>query len=68
MKLNYKLVTEILVNFIRRNKEKIGLRNVVVGVSGGIDSALSALLAVKALGKDRVLGMCCPTKRAAKRA
>jgi len=44
MKLNYKLVTEILVNFIKEETEKIGLRNVVVGVSGGIDSALSALL------------------------
>jgi NAD+ synthase len=66
MKLNYKLVTEILVNFIKEETEKIGLRNVVVGVSGGIDSALSALLAVKALGKDRVFGYVLPFKTSSK--
>ncbi|WP_172674772.1 NAD(+) synthase [Cellulosilyticum ruminicola] len=35
---------------------------VVVGLSGGIDSALTATLCVKALGKDKVLGVILPEK------
>ncbi|MBZ4644230.1 MAG: synthase [Deferribacteres bacterium] len=54
MNIDTKIVTEILCNFIKEETEKIGVKNVVVGLSGGIDSALSATLAVKALGKDRV--------------
>jgi NAD+ synthase len=34
----------------------------VVGVSGGIDSAVTAALSVKALGKDKVLGLLLPEK------
>src|SRR5919109_1096326 len=34
--------------------EKNGFRDIVVGVSGGIDSALTATLAVEALGPERV--------------
>jgi NAD+ synthase (glutamine-hydrolysing) len=39
---------------LRDYVEKNGFREVVVGVSGGIDSALTAALAVEALGPDRV--------------
>jgi len=34
----------------------------VVGISGGIDSALTATLSVRALGKDKVLGVFLPEK------
>src|SRR5712692_3181330 len=34
---------------------------VVVGISGGVDSALVAYLAVEALGRDRVLGILMPS-------
>ncbi|UOD35172.1 NAD+ synthase [Deferribacteraceae bacterium V6Fe1] len=54
MNINVELVTKILCNFIKEETEKIGVKNVVVGLSGGIDSALSATLAVRALGKERV--------------
>lgn len=54
MNINVELVTKILCNFIKEETEKIGVNNVIVGLSGGIDSALSATLAVKALGKERV--------------
>lgn len=37
-------------------------RGAVVGISGGIDSALTASLSVKAFGKDRVLGLILPEK------
>jgi NAD+ synthase len=35
---------------------------VVLGLSGGIDSSLSAVLAIKALGKDNVTGLILPYK------
>ena len=38
-----------------------GLKKVVLGLSGGIDSALTAALAVKALGADKVLGVLMPS-------
>jgi NAD+ synthase (glutamine-hydrolysing) len=39
---------------LRDYVEKNGFREIVIGVSGGIDSALTAALAVEALGPDRV--------------
>lgn len=54
MKLNLPLVTDILTNFIKDETNKIGLENVIVGLSGGIDSALSATLAARTLGKKNV--------------
>ncbi len=38
-----------------------GLTEAVVGLSGGIDSALTAAIAVEALGADRVLGVAMPS-------
>jgi len=43
-----------LINFIRDTVEREGRRGCVLGNSGGIDSALVAFLAVRALGKDKV--------------
>ncbi|MDP3921744.1 MAG: NAD+ synthase [Candidatus Omnitrophota bacterium] len=40
---------------------KNGFRKVVIGLSGGIDSAVVAALAVDALGKDAVLGVTMPS-------
>ena len=39
---------------------KCGFRKVVLGLSGGIDSALTAAIAVDALGKDNVIGVGMP--------
>jgi len=41
---------------------KCGFTHVVVGLSGGVDSALTAALAAAALGPDRVLGVSMPTR------
>jgi NAD+ synthase (glutamine-hydrolysing) len=51
-----------LVTGIRDNLVKQGLEAVVLGLSGGIDSAVAAALAVEALGPDRVLGAALPTR------
>jgi NAD+ synthase (glutamine-hydrolysing) len=41
---------------------KNGFANVVIGLSGGIDSALTAALCVEALGADRVHGVSMPSR------
>lgn len=51
-----------LVTGIRDNLAKQGLEAVVLGLSGGIDSAVAAALAVEALGPGRVLGAAMPTR------
>lgn len=58
--LDYGRVIEEMVSFIREKVEEAGASGVVVGISGGIDSATTAYLAVKALGKERVLGLIMP--------
>jgi NAD+ synthase (glutamine-hydrolysing) len=47
---------------IRDYVEKNGFEKVLIGLSGGIDSALVAALAVDALGPDRVHGVAMPSK------
>src|SRR5690606_23004323 len=41
---------------------KTGFRSVVLGLSGGIDSALVAVLAARALGPENVLGVAMPSR------
>src|SRR3990172_6591053 len=59
---NTKLLREILVSFICNEVEKTGLKRVVVGLSGGVDSSLSAMLAAEALGPKNVLAIMMPYK------
>ena len=54
LSLNAPLAVAVLASFIRDAVENSGTQGVVVGLSGGIDSALSAALAVQALGVGRV--------------
>jgi NAD+ synthase len=60
--LNYEIVEAILVNFIRNEVQKSGFSKVVLGLSGGVDSAVSCALATKALGKENVLAVMMPYK------
>lgn len=46
--------------FIREQIDGPGLGGAVVGISGGIDSAVTAALCVKALGRERVIGVWMP--------
>ncbi|MDA3945294.1 MAG: NAD+ synthase [Helicobacteraceae bacterium] len=48
----YALITDYLVRFIDDEVRKTGLKKVVLGLSGGIDSAVVAVLAHKAFGDD----------------
>ncbi|HTR43005.1 MAG TPA: NAD+ synthase [Pseudomonadales bacterium] len=47
---------------IRDYVRKCGFKAVILGLSGGIDSALTAVLAVDALGKENVLGVAMPAR------
>ncbi len=47
---------------IRDYLSKCGFRDVVLGLSGGIDSALTAALAVEALGAEHVTGIAMPSQ------
>jgi len=41
---------------------RLGRRGVVVGMSGGVDSSVCAALAVRAFGRERVLGLLMPER------
>jgi NAD+ synthetase len=53
-------VHEALVLGLRDYLGKCGFKQVVIGLSGGIDSAVTAALAVDALGQENVLGVTMP--------
>lgn len=53
--INTTLAEKIITGFIRDQIEKAGARGAVLGLSGGIDSALSAYLSARALGAENVL-------------
>jgi len=48
--------------FIRECVERWGFRGVVLGISGGVDSAVVGSLAVRSLGAQRVLGLFLPER------
>ena len=60
--LNMKEVHKELVDFLRENFKKNGFSKAVLGLSGGIDSALAAYLLRDALGKENVLAIMMPYK------
>jgi NAD+ synthase len=60
--INTDLVRKILVSFIRDEVTRVGLSRAVIGLSGGIDSALSCMLAIEALGEENVLAVRMPYK------
>jgi NAD+ synthetase len=51
-----------LVLGLRDYVHKCGFKSVVLGLSGGIDSALTAAIAVAAFGPDRVVGIAMPSR------
>ncbi|MBS0617238.1 MAG: NAD+ synthase [Spirochaetes bacterium] len=56
------LVTDALVRIVRAEVIKTGLTKAVLGVSGGVDSALSLAIAVRALGRENVRAVMLPYK------
>jgi len=58
--LNTDLVKDLLVRFVRDETHNAGFRRGVIGVSGGVDSAVSAYLSAEALGKESTIGVVMP--------
>ncbi|MFH1560729.1 MAG: NAD+ synthase [Chloroflexota bacterium] len=55
-------VYSALVVGTRDYVRKCGFQKVIIGLSGGVDSSLTAAVAVDALGKDNVLGVAMPSR------
>ena len=55
-------IYEALTLGARDYVQKNGFRKVLIGLSGGIDSALTAAIAVDALGKENVVGVTMPSQ------
>ena len=60
--INPNLARKILTGFIQSEITRAGFSKAVVGLSGGIDSALSCVLAAEALGPENVLAVRMPYK------
>ena len=60
--INTDVARQILTGFIRSEITRVGFSRAVIGLSGGIDSALSCVLAVEALGAENVLAVRMPYK------
>ena len=60
--INTDLACQILTGFIKSEITRVGFLRAVVGLSGGIDSALSCVLAAQALGPENVLAVRMPYK------
>ncbi len=55
-------IDEALVLGVRDYFSKCGFKSAVLGLSGGIDSAVTAAIAVEALGKENVVGISMPSQ------
>ncbi|MCD4844941.1 MAG: NAD+ synthase [Methanosarcinales archaeon] len=60
--LNPEETVTTITNFISSYIQQSGTKGAVIGLSGGIDSTITAYLSVKALGKENVLGILLPEK------
>ncbi|HEX2696699.1 MAG TPA: NAD+ synthase [Anaerolineales bacterium] len=58
--INTDLARKILTGFLKSEVTRVGFTRAVIGLSGGIDSALSCALAAEALGPENVLALRLP--------
>jgi NAD+ synthase len=62
LSINTDLARQILTGFIHTEITRTGIQRAVIALSGGIDSALSCILAAQALGPENVLAVRMPYK------
>ena len=60
MKINAAFIAKILTSFIREEMAKFNFSRGILGLSGGLDSSVSAYLAAEALGADNVTALILP--------
>jgi NAD+ synthase len=58
--LDVKVVRDMLVQFVRDETKNAGFHRGVIGLSGGVDSAVSAALTAEALGKEETVAVMLP--------
>ena len=58
--IDVQLAAGWLVSFLKEEFERRGFEKAVVGLSGGVDSAVTAFLAAQALGPENVIGVRMP--------
>ena len=66
LEIDAPMVERWLVEFLRDELTRRGFGKAIVGISGGVDSAVAATLAVRALGKDNVIGVRLPYRTSSK--
>ncbi|TAK63149.1 MAG: NAD+ synthase [Bacteroidetes bacterium] len=66
LELEASIVKKLLVDFIKDETHNAGFSKGVVGLSGGVDSAVTMALATEALGKDNVLAVMMPYRTSSK--
>ena len=59
--LDCELTAKAIRTFIKDYMDRIGIKKAVVGLSGGIDSTVTAYLAVEVFGKENLLGLIMPS-------
>lgn len=60
--IDYHKESQKIISFLQDYLKQSGFKRYILGVSGGVDSALSLALAVKAIGSDNVFGILLPYK------
>jgi NAD+ synthase len=60
--LDFARTSSLLQEFIAGCIRKASAEGIIIGLSGGLDSSVAAALCVRALGKERVLGLILPSK------
>ncbi len=60
MKIDGAFVEKVLTRFIREELNRFGFSKGILGLSGGLDSAVCAVLAARALGPENVLALVMP--------
>jgi NAD+ synthase len=60
--INTDVARQILTGFIKSEVTRVGYSRAVIGLSGGLDSALACVLAAEALGRENVLAVRMPYK------
>lgn len=59
-KLDYKILSSKIQSWIKDYVNLAKADGIVIGISGGIDSAVTAALSVRSIGKDKVVGLGLP--------